>query len=541
MSTRALMGRGPVPLVVLAMVGLCGAAAVGQGTRGGGVPALQPLGTSKGQQYSRLVVRNGMVVNGRGTPAEGPMDIVVERDRIVDMIPVDPVSLRGYGPAFTRPDGDRVIDATGMYVLPGLIDMHGHVPGDHEERVGAQGMAYAFRLWLGQGVTTLRDPGTGAGLKLMVEQRRLSEANEIVAPRLRLYMRWPGTSRRGAAGHTPEEARALVRQFREQGADGIKVSKGPGHFPDVIAAICDEAKKLGMGVAVDLKVSETDAVIASNAGVTSIEHWYGVPDAAIPGSQSFPSSYNYWDELDRFRYAGKLWAEADRDPAKILEVLDLMIRNGTAWDPTMVVYEANRDLTRVLNLPWREGYALPSLIEHWAPNPAHHASFHSEWTTTDETWWKENYHIWMKYIREFFNRGGRLTVGSDAGTQQALWGFSSIRELELLQEAGIHPIDIIKIATTDSAEVLGLKDQSGLRIANIADIIVVDGNPLENFKVLYGMGYDRYLPDGRQERRGGVHWTIKAGVVFDARALLREVEWYVRQAKSPSATSQPRQ
>ena len=89
-----------------------------------------------------------------------------------------------------------------------------------------------------------------------------------------------------------EEARALVRTYKDMGADGIKVSKGPGHYPDVIAAICEEVKTLGMnGVAVDLKVSETDALIASNAGVTSIEHWYGIPDAAIPGTQRFPAEY----------------------------------------------------------------------------------------------------------------------------------------------------------------------------------------------------------------------------------------------------------
>ena len=76
-------------------------------------------------------------------------------------------------------------------------------------------------------------------------------------------------------------------------------------------AAAEEAKKLGMFVMVDLKVSESDAVVASNAGVRSVEHWYGVPDAALVGSQSFPSSYNYWNELDRFRYAGQLWAEAD--------------------------------------------------------------------------------------------------------------------------------------------------------------------------------------------------------------------------------------
>ena len=466
------------------------------------------------------------------------MDIIVERDRIVDIVPVDGVSLSSYGPSFKRPEGDRVIDATGMYVLPGLIDMHVHIPGNNE-RGGARGTEYAYRLWLGHGVTTIRDCGMEPGPEIQAQHRRQSEANEIVAPRLRLYKRWPNVSRRSDKGHTPEEARALVQAYKKLGADGIKVSKGPGQFPDVLKAICDEVKVQGMdGVIVDLKVSETDAAIASNAGGPdiSIEHWYGIPDYAIPGIQKFPPQYNYWDELDRFREAGNIWAQAEKNPEKILEVLDLMIKNGTVWTPTMVAYEANRDFFRVVTVPWRARYTHPALLDFWAPNPSNHASFHSEWKTSDEVRWKENYRIWMKYVLEFWKRGGRLAFGSDAGYQQALYGFSTIRELELLQEAGLDPVDIIKIATVGSAQAIKIKGLEGIRIGNIADIIVVDGNPLDDFKVMYGMGYDRYTADGKKEHRGGVQWTIKAGIVFDAPALLREVEGYVKGASTTTTT-----
>jgi predicted amidohydrolase YtcJ len=114
---------------------------------------------------------------------------------------------------------------------------------------------------------------------------------------------------------------------------------------------------------------------------------------------------------------------------------------------------------------------------------------------------------------------------------QALYGFSCIRELELLQEAGLDPVDVIKIATVSSAQAIKIKGLEGIRIGNIADIIVVDGNPLDDFKVMYGMGYDKFMPDGTKQHRGGVKWTIKGGIVFDAPALLREVEWYVKQGK----------
>jgi imidazolonepropionase-like amidohydrolase len=500
--------------------------------RAAGTAAAQP----QGQQYTRLVIRNAILVNGRGTPAEGPVDIVIDRDTIADIIPVDEVSLGNYGRTFKRPEGDRVIDATGLYVLPGLVDMHAHIPGDGE-RAGAGGSEYAYKLWLGHGVTTLRDAGNGAGLEKLLEHRRLGDAGKMAVPRLVLHQRWPNVSRQRDQGHTPDEARALVRAYRERGADGIKVSKGPGHFPDVLEAICDEARRLGMtaGVMVDLKVSETDAVIAANAGVHSLEHWYGVPDAAIPGTQTFPADYNYWNEEDRFRWAGHLWKEADRHPENILKVLDTMIAKRMVWDPTMVVYEANRDTWRIQGMPWHARFSMPSLIEYWKPNAANHGSYHSNWKTSDEVAWGENFRIWTKYVKAYFERGGTLTVGSDAGSAWALYGFSTIRELEVLQEAGLHPIDIIKIATMNATQAMGLKNLAGVRIGYTADLAIVDGNPLDNFKVMYGTGLETVGPGGRVGRRGGVKWTIRAGMVYDAQALLRDVEEMVRQTRSKTS------
>jgi imidazolonepropionase len=154
--------------------------------------------------------------------------------------------------------------------------MHAHLPAKGSS-LGERGLEYAYRLYLGHGVTTVRDAGTGAGIELMAGERRKSEANEIVAPRLVLCQRWPLPLGSWDEGNSPGKAEAMVRRFKELGADCVKVSKSPGQYPDVLGAIVREARIHHMPVMVDLKVSETSALVASNLGVTSVEHFYGVP------------------------------------------------------------------------------------------------------------------------------------------------------------------------------------------------------------------------------------------------------------------------
>lgn len=497
-----------------------------------------PLGTTRGERHGRLVLRNAIILSGRGSPGtnramppEGPADIVIEGSTIVDVIPVDAVNSAGRAGA-RRVTGDRIIDATGRYVMPGLVEMHAHLPRDGGD-YGARGSGYAYRLYLGHGVTVVRDAGSGAGLAQLTAQRRRGAGNEIVAPRLVLCQRWPLPLRAWNAGNTPERARAMVRQFRDLGADCVKISKSPGQYPDVLRAAVDEGRKVGLPVMVDLKVSETDAVVAATAGVRSIEHWYGIPDAALAGSQDFPAGYNYWNELDRFRWAGRLWSEADRHPERLVAVLDTLLKYGTNWDPTLQVYEDNRDLMRARTLPFRETLVHPKDLEA-GPDSSVHGAFHREWKTSDEVAWRQNFQIWMRYVKLFHERGGLLTVGSDDG---GIGGIGVIRELELLQEAGLHPIDVVRAATTNAYRALGLDTLSaplcGIRVGCAADLVVVNGNPVDNFKIMYGRGYGLYgtMPRAELPKHGGVRWTIKDGVVFDAQALLREAEWYVQREK----------
>jgi dihydroorotase-like cyclic amidohydrolase len=239
-----------------------------------GTAAAQGTAPTSGRRVRRLLIHNATVVDGNGTPASGPKDIVIENNLITDVIPLDPVAMGRGGRG--QAQADAVIDATGKYVLPGLINAHAHL---QEESGGKpQPIEYELNIWLACGITTIRD--VGSDTKRALELRRQSAEGEIAAPRIFIYPMF-GRARNA------EEARARVRSLKEMGVDGIKIL---GIDRDTMQAMEDEAHKLGLRIAHHAGVEETNAWDDIKFGTTSIEHWYGVPDAAIEGGmQNFPS------------------------------------------------------------------------------------------------------------------------------------------------------------------------------------------------------------------------------------------------------------
>jgi imidazolonepropionase-like amidohydrolase len=142
----------------------------------------------------------------------------------------------------------------------------------------------------------------------------------------------------------------------------------------------------------------------------------------------------------------------------------------------------------------------------------------------------------MKALYEFEKRGGLIGVGEDAGFIYQMYGFGLIRELELQQEAGFHTLKILQHATVNNAKILGQENTLGrVRTGYKADLIVVNGNPLENLKVLYPTGTDM-VRDGKV-----VHWRWyrmddqRRHSVPRSRAVAREVRTMVTQARVAGA------
>lgn len=469
-----------------------------------------------GKPVNRIVVRGAMVVDGSGKPAAGPFDIVIEGDTIRQIVGFDPVAA-SEGRARRPEKGDLEIDAAGKYVLPGLINLHGHT---QDERGGKpMPVEYVLKMWLACGITTVRD--AWAHPKILSYRNEIADG-KLIGPRIFAYGGFPGPNQNNAEG-----VRQRVRDLKAAGYDGIKLYTIDR---DLMTAMMTEAKAQGMRVMHHVGVEETNAWDDIKLGTTSIEHWYGIPDAAIEsGRQNFPAGYNYNDEVDRFRYAGRLWREADQ--GKLTKVLQGMVDANVAWDPTLVIYEASRDLQRAQTNPAFADYLHPVLEEYFKPNPANHGSYFIGWSTTDETYWKENYRIWMKAVYEFAQKGGVIGTGEDAGYIYQMYGFGLIRELELHQEAGFHPLKVVQHATSNGAKILGKEDSIGrIRVGYKADLIVVNGNPLENFKVLSPLGVEE-IRNGKAVKTGGVEWTIRDGVPFHAPTLAGEVRELVKKAR----------
>ena len=473
--------------------------------------------------YTQLIIRGVTLINGTGAPPFGPVDIVIEKNRIVKIQNVGSPSLPIN--AARRPalkEGGKEINCEGMYAMPGLIDMHGHI-GGKEQGTPAE---YVFKLWMAHGITTIRDPSAGNGLSWVLEHKTKSLENTITAPRIFAYTAF------GQGSKTPitnaEEARTWVRENAKNGADGIKFFGAP---PQVMDAAIRENKALGLRSTchhAQVDVARWNVVNSAKAGMTSMEHWYGLPEALFEDKtiQNFPADYNYNNEEHRFEEAGKLWkqAAAPYTPHWNKVMNDLLAVDFTL-DPTFNIYDANRDLHRARRAEWHENYTLPSLWKFYEPSFQSHGSYWVNWGTEQEVEWKNNYRLWMTFVNEYKNRGGRVTAGSDNGFIYETYGFGYIRELELLREAGFHPLEVIRSATLYGAQALGQeKDLGSVEVGKLADIVIVNANPLKNLQVLYGTGAVHLTPDNKITRIGGVQYTVKDGIVYDAKKLLRDVK-----------------
>ncbi|MCL5049064.1 MAG: amidohydrolase family protein [Firmicutes bacterium] len=487
--------------------------------------------------FERLILRGGILVNGEGAPPVGPVDIVIVGDRIerVAVVGYPDVPVLERGRPVAGP-GDREIDISGHYVLPGFIDMHGHIGGS-APNIPPE---YVYQLWLAHGITTVREPGSFRGLDWTVGQAQQAGDNAIAAPRIIPYAGFGiGSSEPIISG---EQARAWIQQAHQRGAQGVKFFGAP---PRVIRAAIEEANELGMGTMMhhaQLNVVRTNVLDSAAMGLTTMEHWYGLPEALFTDQviQNYSPDYNYQNEQDRFGEAGRLWAQTAKPGSERWNMVrDRLIELDFTINPTLTIYEASRDAAAQRNAEWHAEYTLPTLTRFFKPSRYAHGSYWFDWTTEHEVAWRENYRLWMAFLNDFKNHGGRVTTGSDSGYIYKIYGFGFIQELELFREAGFNPLEVLRAATLSGAEALGLDEEIGSVIAGKkADLLIVKENPLRNWKVLYGTGHYQLNENNEPMRTAGVLYTMRDGILYDAQQLLANVRAIVELTKQEEAEAE---
>ena len=433
-----------------------------------------------------------------------------------------------------------MIEGKGMYVMPGLIDVHIHINSSKD--VPAE---YIYKLLLGHGVTTVRTFNVGnddpAG---MVAEKKKIAANQIIAPRMYVYPFWGrGDDPRYS---NPEGARQIVDEWHALGR-----GRGQDYWQARIVAGCvsrdcgsGAERWHGRGCAhrAGRRVSDECGAGGERRALQRLSITMGIRSLRIRtrpfricrrGTTIRASRTGFW------RRGGpgcrRTWAKLHGEV--IQSLLETMHRTGFIMVPTFSIYEANRDVTRAANLPWHSTYTLPVVMDSFLPNPAHHASYFYEWTSNKEADWARAYRRWLDFVNDYKNQGGVVAVGSDTGFLFELWGFGTIRELEMLEEAGFSPLEALHAATENGAKVVKNPELGLVRQGYLADLVVLSENPLADVKVFYGNGVTRVGTDRKEVHEQCVKYTIRDGVIFDSQALLSDVREMVSEGQAGAASA----
>jgi hypothetical protein len=415
---------------------------------------------------SLTVITGGTLIDGTGRPPVQDAVVTIKGNRFESV----------FQTAKSAPPDARRIDAGGKTILPGLFDMHLHYKDFFPE------------LLLHWGVTSVRDMGNDAPV-WMVAQREFINRGLIYGPRLFTV----GISMESrATGHhrcvmTPDEGIQTCKWlFDMLQVDGVKVYRRI--FPDVYKAIAREALANGKWLAVHFgNVERVDgrrlgltATEAAEIGVHSLEHGFGVPEAAVDDPEEIR-------EMNGVRRDIVCWNLAKADRLK--KVTEVLVEKNVYICPTILnrweeVFPQRAKYgpedEKILSDPnlayvptlYREGFK-----KLWSSDSeiAHSRVVNSEGIRLK----RQALDRYYQFLRDFVNAGGRVIPGTGAGNTTP--GIALHREMELMVDAGLEPMEVICASTLRSAEFLGVSEQLGsVEPGKLADLVVVDGDPLRD-------------------------------------------------------------
>lgn len=427
-----------------------------------------------------LALVGGTVIDGTGRPPLRDHTVLLRDERIAAV-----------GRKVRIPKGATVIDVAGKTILPGLIDMHGHMYVRARGEQASHFEAFAL-LYLAGGVTTVRSPGD-FDPEGMVAIRERIESGEAIGPRIFTagpYFDHDPSSVNWIKGvKSPEEALAKFDQWKGR-IDYIKFYTRITE-PEFLAVL-QAARKAGIRA-----TGHLDSITAARAvelGIDGLEHGlFGM------------SEFSKGAKTRRERFCAL--AELDLESAAVENLVAAIVRKRVAIDPTIVVYQSLHPDFEPVTPDWLKYFspdaqAFQTKARNSAPsrNPAADACLQK---AIDKQ---------MRFVKKVHDRGGVIIAGTDPVIVTLTPGYGLHRELKNLVAAGLTPIEAIKAATLLAATVLGREKELGsIRTGKLADLVVVKGNPA-----------------ARIEDVGNTEMVFMSGVKYDPASLRRSAEGQIK-------------
>jgi imidazolonepropionase-like amidohydrolase len=378
-----------------------------------------------------VILEGASLIDGTGSPPRNDSVVILKDERILTVT---------YKGNYTRyPKDSEIVNLTGRFLIPGLFDMHAHVASVLSFSYNQTVSENTLTALLDNGVTTIRNPA--GPTKESVALRDAAAADHIKGPQIftagRLIngLQFP-TRFVETMANTEAEVREEVKRQADASVDYVKLYVGL--YPNLVKAAIDEAHNQGIKVIGHLYLTSwTDA---ANLGIDALTH--GVPVNPFLLSKD---TREIFIENGRGPFDHFLWLNlVDLNSTEINEMINALVKNKVPVDPTLTIYEA---------------------------------------MLKDDL---QNQYLWSKVLqltKILYDHGVTIMSGTDIPNLGLIPGVSLHHELELLVKAGINPLNVIKIATSNGAEALGILDDVGtIEAGKQADMIILNANPLRNIR-----------------------------------------------------------
>ena len=395
-----------------------------------------------------MALVGGKIIDGVGGVHDG-WTVLIEGDTI-----------KAAGPGIGMPTGTKTIRLDGQAILPGLIDMHGHMYARAHVDIVSQFDAYPL-LYLAGGVTTVRDPGELNPIGV-AELRDNVDAGIAIGPRIFTagpyfdhapsFVRWiKGTE-------TPEEALSMFDEWKDQ-IDVIKVYSRI--HEDQFIALQRAAESAGLPIIGHL--GSLTAQRAVDLGINGLEH-------GLFTMTEFTGDGKEYDGL----------AQLDLDSPQVVHLIESLVKRKVVVCPTTVTFQ----------LIMRWAAVMPDWMDYLTPEAqAHQSELLAKVEQPDSKRQETMRNVeatQLEFTRRLHDAGGIVVVGTDPTHPMLMPGWGMYKEMENLVDAGLTPLDAIRAATYEAAKALGVQDELGsIAPGKKADLIIVDGDPSGDIRDLW--------------------------------------------------------